>query len=215
MLLVKSSKCDLTLLSISLIIILALSQAAEQAIDDDSKEPPPSRQTNSGNTKAEEPNDYFYDEALKPEEIAEIQKTKKEEEEKKRKEATTTTEPPPGWFEKKEDNPMMEYMKQACQEYVKKHFEEMTKSKTKSTLNHSMLSLITLTGFFSAGIFIGLMIVLIKGRTFRKAAAASTTSTNGEKSSFKSKLEGKFKSKKSKGEDKAAYLSVQQTEQIV
>ena len=94
---------------------------------------------------------------------------------------------------------MVQFMENACKEYLMKQFEEMRKSKSKSTLNHSLLSVITLTGFFTVGIFIGLVIVLVKGKTFRKNKKSDQSKNNLEK----------------KTNDKKPYTSVQQVEQIV
>ena len=153
--------------------------------------------------------DYFYDDSLKPEEIEELQKKKKEEEKasKEIKSKKASTEAPPEWFNKKEENPMEGFVKSKCQEYIRKYFEEMTSSKSKSTLNHSVLSVITLTGFFSVGIFIGLIIVLIKGRKFKKI--------NKKLDQYSSKLEPKTLAVAATENKNAKYTSVQQSEQVV
>jgi hypothetical protein len=219
----KAVRWSLTCLTLALLVLIANSETTTTVVAPTSSTDEPaflgpdfpaiSRQTKEENKKSDD--DYFYDENLDQAAIDELQKKRKLEEKERLKSLTTTTEAPPEWFDKKEDNPMMSYMKQACQEYVKKHFEEMSKSKTKSTLNHSMLSVVTLTGFFSMGIFIGLLIVLVKGRTFKKNAKSLV----GGKASD-GKLEPKKQKKKQPAdgdvvEKKAAYTSVQQSEQIV
>jgi hypothetical protein len=210
------SKSSIAFLALTLLLLAANGETIKPdttttpaASDDDESQPfiiDPAElaEVNRQSKDAIKTEDYFYDETLSQAEIEEQQKKRKLEEEARLKALTTTTEPPPEWFDKQEENPMMSYIKQECQKYVKKHFEEMSKTKTKSNLNHSMLSVVTLTGFFSLGIFIGLLIVLIKGRTFKKNAK-SGNKPNG-------KLEPK---KKPADAEKKAYTSVQQSEQVV
>jgi hypothetical protein len=151
--------------------------------------------------------DYFYDANLDPNEIERLRKQKEQEELDRLKAVTTTTELAPDWFNKKEENPMIKYMENACKEYVKKQFDEMRKSKSKSTLNHSLLSVLTLTGFFSLGFFIGIIIVLVKGRTFSKYSSSSNSKLN-KKLSFKNEITA------GGDVDKKSYQSVQQNEKV-
>lgn len=125
--------------------------------------------------------DYFYDEGMTEEEIKREQEQKRLEKERQDRERTTSTEKPPDWFVQREESPMEQMFKEKCKEYVRQQFDEMAKSKSSgSHINHSVLSVLTLTGFFMTGIIIGITIVLIKGRTFKKnKAASSNTKPNG------------------------------------
>lgn len=132
--------------------------------------------------------DYFYDDSLTKEEIEKIQKQKQEEERlrKEKEEAEKKKEKPPEWVEEVNEkirkDPFEEMMKTKIEEYIKKYQKEQMdkfreKSKSKSDLNHQLLSIITLSVFFGSGIVIGLIIVFFRSYNF---SAIKSKSRNNE-----------------------------------
>lgn len=136
--------------------------------------------------------DYFYDEGVDEEKVKEMQRNKTLIEEQRRNSETTTTEKEPDWFAKKDsDDPFAKYMEEAFKEYIKKYQKEQAEKlksrfKSKSDLNHPQLSVITLTAFFGIGVFISLVIVYFKGRTFKNSKPSGDKQKILEKNSYKS-----------------------------
>jgi hypothetical protein len=133
--------------------------------------------------------DYFYDDSLTKEDIEKIQKKKQEEEQiRKEKEQSEkkAEEDQPNWFkeinEQNSKDPFEEMMKTKIEEYIKKYQKEQMdkfreKYKSKSDLNHQLLSIITLSVFFGSGIVIGLIIVFFRSYNFN---AIKSKGRNGE-----------------------------------
>ena len=133
--------------------------------------------------------DYFYDQHLTQEEI---EKRKKEAEEaemmrkQQEKEKKKNEEQEPEWFQKAKENkddPFADFMKKQVEEYLKNYRKEQIdklKSKTKSDLNHQLLSIIFLSAFFAAGTFIGLFIVFLRGHGQRLLKLTSSKSKNNK-----------------------------------
>lgn len=134
--------------------------------------------------------DYFYDTKLSDAEIDQIQAEKQREQELAEREKAKATVTAPAFFAKLEEKPDQDidlqrlYMEQMMKIYMKKYQEEQLekrRAKFKSDLNHPMLSIITLTCFFGINSIIGLIIVYIRGKQFRK-----NDSNNGEKKAYTS-----------------------------
>ena len=137
------------------------------------KEPVESKVKES-EVKEPEVQDYFYDAEIGEEEV---KKRQQEEKLKKSQEALSSTEKPPEFFEnnKQDESDKLDwnkfYMEKIIGEYMKKMQQEQLekrKLKSKSDLNHPILSVITLTTFFGTGIFIGVIIICVRGRQFQK-----------------------------------------------
>lgn len=78
-----------------------------------------------------------------------------------------------------DSNPNSKYIKEYIKDYLKKYEKEQiekfrSKNKSNSDLNHPVLSIITLSAFFSSGIVIGLIVVFIRGQHFKKLKRNST-----------------------------------------
>ena len=137
------------------------------------KEPVESKVKES-EVKEPEVQDYFYDAEIGEEEV---KKRQQEEKLKKSQEALSSTEKPPEFFEnnKQDESDKLDwnkfYMEKIIGEYMKKMQQEQLekrKLKSKSDLNHPILSVITLTTFFGTGILIGVIIICVRGRQFQK-----------------------------------------------
>ncbi|CAF1030988.1 unnamed protein product [Brachionus calyciflorus] len=121
--------------------------------------------------------DYFYEDGLSPQQIEEIRINKTRVELEKRLKETTTTELPPDWFNKKpnEDDPLSKFMQEKFKEYLEQFKKEQADKikaqfKSKSNIDHSFWSLITLTVFFGTGISISLIIILVKSNHVQSMA---------------------------------------------
>lgn len=134
--------------------------------------------------------DYFYDTKLSDSEIDQIQVDKQRERELAERERAKVTVTAPAFFAKQEEKPDQDidlqklYMEQMMKIYMKKYQEEQLekrRAKFESDLNHPMLSVITLTCFFGISSIIGLIIVYIRGKQFRK-----NDSTKCEKKAYTS-----------------------------
>lgn len=124
-----------------------------------------------------EDDDYFYDAGLTDDDVKQIQIDKKKEIDLKKKLETTKKATTPAFMavkEKTEDQEMdwnKYYMEKMVKTYMKKYQnEQMEKRRLKfeSDLNHPLLSIITLTTFFGVSSVIGLIIVYVRGKQFRK-----------------------------------------------
>jgi len=76
-------------------------------------------------------------------------------------------------------DPNSKYIKDFIKDYLKKYEKEQiekfrSKNKSNSDVNHPMLSIITLSAFFSSGIVIGLIIVFVRGQHFKRLKRNST-----------------------------------------
>ncbi len=104
---------------------------------------------------------------------------------------TTTKATTPEFFApKKTDDQKVEnwdqyYMEKMVKAYMDKYQEEQLQKrrlKFETDLNHPLLSIITLTAFFGISSFVGLIIVYVRGKQFRKN---NTNATKGEKKIYK------------------------------
>ena len=126
-----------------------------------------------------EDDDYFHEEGVDEEEAKKRDEEKKrqaEEAAKRREEEenakkTNNEEPDPSLSLKETDfgsfltnERIAELLKNFQKEQMEKH-----KSKNKSDIDHQLWSVITLTLFFGSGITIGVIIVLVRGRSFQKS----------------------------------------------
>lgn len=154
------------------------------------------------NSPEEKQPDYFYDQALSDEEIEKAKIEKKEKSPVKQVETSTKTDP--DWFkesnkpvndpfanfldffsskenktDKQEIPPMM---KEIMQKYQAEQMEKFRQSrKSTSNLNHKLLSVITLAGFFGSGIIISLAIAFTRGIKFRKLKQSFRETYGGKK----------------------------------
>lgn len=125
---------------------------------------------------SQDDSDYFYEADLTEEEVNKAKKETKKEREYLKSIQTTTPATTPAFFvrEKSKDQDVNweeYYMEKMVAQYMKKYQEEQLekrRQKFESDLNHPLLSIITLTGFFGIGSIIGLIIVYIRGKQFRK-----------------------------------------------
>ena len=148
-----------------LVCVLQTANGVSAAADESVKEPEP---------------DYFYDEGMDKAQIEELQRQKdvakkqaQEEEERKNAELED-----PEWFKEAkavdDEDPFKEFMKKQMADYIKKYRKEMMdklKAKSKSDLNHPLLSVITLTAFFGSSITVGLIVVLCRAHRYKLATS--------------------------------------------
>ncbi len=143
------------------------------------------------NLAAEGEDEYFYDSELSENDIKKIQEEKKLKEELLKNLQTTTKATTPEFFApKKTDDQKVEnwdqyYMEKMVKAYMDKYQEEQLQKrrlKFETDLNHPLLSIITLTAFFGISSFVGLIIVYVRGKQFRKN---NTNATKGEKKIYK------------------------------
>ncbi len=139
------------------------------------------------NIAAQEEDDYFYDSALSEKDIKNIQQEKELEQQRLKSLQTTIKATTPEFFAQKKsedqkvDNWDEFYMKKMVQTYMDKYQEEQLEKRRKkfeTDLNHPLLSVITLTTFFTVTSIIGLVIVYVRGKQFRK------NTTKNEKNTF-------------------------------
>jgi hypothetical protein len=139
-----------------------------------------------------EDQDYFYDADLKQEDIKKIQEEKKKEELLRKSRETTTLAREPDFFTVKANKDQeidwnKFYMQKMIEEHMKKYQEEqleLRRKKFENDLNHPMLSIITLTSFFGISSIIGLIVVFVRGKQFRKKE-----NNNSEKKIYKPVLQ--------------------------
>ena len=120
--------------------------------------------------------DYFYDADLTEDEVNKAKEETLKEREHLKNIQTTKPATTPAFFAKKKSkdqdiNWEEYYMEKMVAQYMKKYQAEQLekrRQKFESDLNHPLLSIITLTGFFGIGSIIGLIIVYIRGKQFRK-----------------------------------------------
>lgn len=135
--------------------------------------------------------DYFYDSSLTDEEIEKAKNEKKQTASINQLETSTKTDPQ--WFKesnkpasdpfanlidffsvksqanKTADQEIPPMMKEMMEKYQAEQMEKFRQSrKSNSTLNHKLLSLITLLAFFGSGILISLAFVFTRSVQFRK-----------------------------------------------
>ena len=120
--------------------------------------------------------DYFYESGLDENQVQEMHNKRIEEEALKKSLETTTLKTTPAFFAAKESKDQdidwnKYYMETMVKAYMKKYQDEQLEKrrlKFESDVNHPMLSIITLTTFFGVSTMIGLIIVYVRGRQFRK-----------------------------------------------
>ncbi len=142
-------------------------------------------------SKTEKQPDYFYDSSLTDEEIEKAKNEKKQTASINQLETSTKTDPK--WFKesnkpasdpfanfldffsvksqanKTADQEIPPMMKEMMEKYQAEQMEKFRQSrKSNSTLNHKVLSLITLVAFFGSGILISLTFVFMRSVQFRK-----------------------------------------------
>jgi hypothetical protein len=146
--------------------------------------------------KTQDDIDYFYDQDLTQEEIEKRKKENQEAEKMKKQQEKekTNQEQEPAWFQKAKENtddPFADFMKKQVEEYLKNYRKEQIeklKTKTKSDLNHQMLSIVFLSAFFAAGTLIGLIIVFLRGHGHGLLKIISTNPKNSKNTIYKQVL---------------------------